>query len=134
MLFRVNPLAPEPIFEQITFQVKGAVSRGELVAGSRLPSVRELAKELSINPNTVVRAYDALEKDGVIARRQGRGCFVTGQTSALNGVERRRQLTGLLERAVTEAYHLGFDADVVRASLEKALKKVRFPKDPRSRA
>lgn len=127
MLIRIDPLSQEPIFEQISFQVKGAVCRGELDEGDKLPSVRELARELSVNPNTVVRAYDGLERDGVIARRQGTGCFVTGRTSALNGTARRKQLVGLLERAVTEAFHLGFDAGEVREALEKGLRRVRFP-------
>ena len=81
MLLRIQPLSPEPIFEQVVFQVKAAVARGELVAGDRLPSVRELARDLAINPNTVARAYEALEAQGVVVRRQGSGCFVTGETS-----------------------------------------------------
>jgi GntR family transcriptional regulator len=131
VLIRIEPLSQDPIFEQISFQVKGAVSRGELEAGDKLPSVRELARELSVNPNTVVRAYDGLERDGVIARRQGTGCFITGRTSALNGTARRKQLVQLLGRAVTEAYHLGFDADEVREALEKGLRQVRFPETRR---
>lgn len=109
----------------------GAVSRGELEEGDKLPSVRELARELSVNPNTVVRAYDGLERDGVIARRQGTGCFVTGRTSELNGTAGRKQLVQLLERAVTEAYRLGFDAEEVRGELEKGLQQVRFPEKRR---
>ena len=131
MLIRINPLDEAPIFEQIRFQVKGAVARGEVDAGDRLPSVRELARELSINPNTVVRAYESLEHDGVVARRQGAGCFVTGRTSTLHDDERRRRLEVRLERAVTDAFHLGFSAGEIREALEKALKSVRFPRGRR---
>ncbi|MBM4321831.1 MAG: GntR family transcriptional regulator, partial [Deltaproteobacteria bacterium] len=66
MLIKIDPQSAEPIFEQIVFQVKGSVARGELLQGDRLPSVRELAKELSVNPNTVIRAYEALEKSGAV--------------------------------------------------------------------
>jgi len=127
VLIRVDTQSPDPIYEQIVLQVKGSVARGELREGDRLPSVRELAREISLNPNTVIRAYEALERDGIILRRQGAGCFVTGRTSALNRGERSRQLSGLLKRSVTEAFHLGFTADEVREALERELKAVRFP-------
>lgn len=129
MLFRVDPLAPEPIFEQLVFQVKGAVARGEILTGEKLPSVRELAREAAINPNTVVRAYEALERDGVIVRRQGAGCFVTGRTSDLRDEAKERQLESLAERTVTEAYHLGFKAQDVRKAFERALDHVHFPRE-----
>lgn len=121
MIVRVDLSSPEPLFEQIAFAVKEAVARGELAQGEKLPSVRELAQELSINPNTVVRAYEALERDGVVTRRQGAGCFVTGRGSVLNGRERRRQLTELAQRTVTEGYHLGFTPEEIKGAVEDAL-------------
>lgn len=127
MLLRIQPLSPEPIFEQVVFQVKSAVARGEIAAGDKLPSVRELAKELVINPNTVARAYETLEAQGVVVRRQGSGCFVTGETSGLRTGERKKKLDDLVHRAVTEAFHLGADADEVRASLEKHLRRHAIP-------
>jgi len=122
MLLRIDPLAAEPLFEQIAFQVKLAVARGELEASDRIPSVRELAKTLAINPNTVARAYDVLEHQGVIVRRQGSGCFITGETSALELAQRKKRLDELIQRAITEAHHLGFDKDHLRAALERRLK------------
>jgi GntR family transcriptional regulator len=127
MLFTLDPHSPEPIFEQIAFAVKEAVARGALAPGAQLPSVRELAQELSVNPNTVVRAYELLTRDGVVVRRQGAGCFVTGKPSVLSGKARRRQLEEMVQRTVTEAFHLGFEADEVRAEVESALGAVRFP-------
>jgi GntR family transcriptional regulator len=106
MLLRIDPRSSDPIFEQVVFQVKALIARGELGEGDRLPSVRELAKELTINPNTVSRAYEALEGQGVIVRRQGAGCFVTGNTSALKTEERKRKLEELVQRLVIEAHHL----------------------------
>lgn len=132
MLFRIDPQSAEPIFEQIIYQVKDGVARGELNEGDKLPSVRELAKEVSVNPNTVIRSYDVLEGEGVIVRRQGAGCFVTGMTSRLSEDERRKRLDGLTRRAVTEAFHLGFDAADIRGSLERGLEVVRFESNRRS--
>jgi GntR family transcriptional regulator len=125
MFVRVNLESPEPLFEQIAFAVKEQVARGELAPGDKLPSVRELAQELSINPNTVVRAYEALERDGVLTRRQGAGCFITGRASSLNGRERRKQLGDLVQRTVTQGYHLGFSADEIREAVEESLARLR---------
>jgi GntR family transcriptional regulator len=122
MLLRLDPLSAEPIFEQVVFQVKAQIARGTLRPSDRLPSVRELAKELAINPNTVARAYQALESQDVIVRKQGSGCFVTGNTSALKLESRKKQLDQLIHRTVTEAFHLGFGADELRSALEKRLR------------
>jgi len=128
MLLSLDPQSPEPIFEQLSFQVKGAVARGEIQAGAQLPSVRELAKELAINPNTVARAYDSLESQGVIVRRQGSGCFIAERAQTLADVERVRRLDAVVERVATEAFHLGFNAEELRASVERHLKRLRFPR------
>lgn len=134
MLFHVDPLAAEPIFEQIAFQVKGAVARGEMKPGDRLPSVRDLARTLAVNPNTVVKAYDVLTAEGVIVRRQGAGCFVTGAETTLGDAAREKRLAALVERTVTEAYHLGYGPAEVKEALTRALKEVRFPKNARGRS
>jgi GntR family transcriptional regulator len=122
MFMRIEPASSQPLFEQITFGVKGAVASGALPVGARLPSVRELARELTINPNTVAKAYAELEAQGVIVRRQGSGCFVAERASALSERERRRRLSELIDRLVVEAYHLGHDPEDVRAALEARLK------------
>jgi GntR family transcriptional regulator len=126
MLLNIDLHSSEPIFEQIAFAVKEAVARGDLASGAQLPSVRELAHDLSVNPNTVVRAYELLTREGVVVRRQGAGCFITGRPSALSGKQRRRQLQDLVQRMVTEAFHLGFDAEDVQKAVDQSLSSVRF--------
>ena len=133
MTIAIDPQSAEPIFEQIVFQVKGAVARGELRPGDKLPSVRELARSASVNPNTVSRSYELLERDGVIVRRQGAGCFI--KQAADNGLlqrERRRQLAERMQRVVTEGYHLGCTADDIRAALDRALADLDFDQGPAS--
>ena len=127
MLLRLDLHSEEPLFEQIAYAVKQAVARGDLLEGARLPSVRELARDLSINPNTVVHAYELLARDGVVVRRQGAGCFVSGAATALASPERRRALDDLIDRAATEAFHLGFSAEEIRKALEAKLRTVQFP-------
>ncbi len=129
MLIRLDPRSAEPIFEQIVFAVKAALARGTASPGEKLPSVRELARDLAINPNTVVRAYEQLERDGVVVRRQGSGCFLTDRGSELGLAQRRRQLQDLLRRAATDAFHLGFTAEDVRAAMEQSLDQVQFDKN-----
>lgn len=126
-LWRIDPHSERPIFEQIAYAVKQATARGDLKPGDRLPSVRDLARDLAVNPNTVVHAYELLSRDGIVARRQGAGCFVTGKANGLASPERRRLLDELMGRAVTEAFHLGFDAADVRRALDAHLKDVSFP-------
>ncbi len=124
---RIDPRSEEPIFEQIAYAVKQAVARGDLASGDRLPSVRELARDLTVNPNTVVRAYELLAHDGVVTRRQGAGCFVSGASSVVARTERRRLLDELVDRTVTEAFHLGFGPDEIRRALDHKLDAVQFP-------
>ncbi|MCK5943040.1 MAG: GntR family transcriptional regulator [Planctomycetes bacterium] len=128
MIIRIDPTSPEPLFEQVVFAVKASVAKGSAQAGEKLPSVRELARELAINPNTVVRAYEALERDGVIVRRQGAGCFLTGRGagSELATAERRRQLRESLRRAATEAVLLGFSPDEIEQELRRCLNGLNF--------
>ncbi len=127
MLIRVDPRSAEPIFEQIVFQVKGAVARGEATAGDKLPSVRSLAREIAVNPNTVVRAYEHLERDGLVVRRQGAGCFISEPVEPPAEV-RGEQLDALMERTVTEAFHLGASPREIRAALARALAALEFTK------
>ena len=126
MLIRIDPQSSEPLFEQVVFAVKTAVAKGTAAPGERLPSVRELARELAINPNTLVRAYEVLEHDGVIVRRQGAGCFLSDRGSDLAMAERRKQLLDLVRRAVTEAFHLGFRPDDVKRAMTQCLDEVQF--------
>ncbi len=76
MWLDVNPSSGVPLYVQIVDQIREAVARGVLSPGERLPSVRDLAHQLTINPNTAARAYQELEKKGVVVTRQGRGTFV----------------------------------------------------------
>src|SRR5690348_11818979 len=81
-----------PIYRQIIDQVRGGVARGALGAGDQLPTVRQLAVDLAINPNTVVRAYRELELGGLVETHQGTGTFISAQKPRGSDAERSRQL------------------------------------------
>ena len=129
MLLRIDPAASAPLFEQLVQGVKEAVAGGQLAVGDKLPSVRELARELAINPNTVARAYERLEAEDVIVRRQGAGCFVKQRSSSLTARERKRRLADAMRRLVTDAFHTGASADEITAALAAELDRLDFPED-----
>jgi len=97
-----------PFYRQIIEQLKYAISRGELSTGDRLPTVRQLAVDLSINPNTVVRAYRQLEIEGVLETQQGSGTFVGTQVPEIDELERQRMLDQILTDMIARASSYGF--------------------------
>jgi GntR family transcriptional regulator len=113
-----------PIFRQIVQQIKTAVAMGRLQPEDPLPSVRQLAVELAVNPNTVAHAYLDLEVEGVIYKRQGAGTFVSTQGVRVSKNERRRVLGELMEKALVEGVNLGLDVEELRESFERALEKI----------
>src|ERR1700682_2212538 len=108
--FSLDARSGVPVYRQIIDQVLGGISAGSLKAGDQLPTVRQLAVDLAINPNTVVRAYRELEIREVLATQQGTGTFITDKKAEKNEIERRRrvaQLSGeLLARAGAEGITL----------------------------
>ena len=124
MFISVDPASDVPIFRQIVQQIKTAVAMGRLQPEDPLPSVRQLAVELAVNPNTVARAYLDLEIEGVIHKRQGAGTFVSSQGVRVSKNERRRVLTELMEKAVVEGVNLGLDERELRETFERVLEKI----------
>lgn len=109
MWLHLDPASGTPIYRQIADQVRQAVASGVLRTGDRLPSVREMAVDLAINPNTVAKAYQELEREGVIETPRGRGSFVADRDQGLAEAERLRQFGEAVDRLVAEAYRLRID-------------------------
>jgi len=115
----VDITSPLPIYAQIMEQIRKAIAAGQLAPGEQLPTVRQLAVELRMNPNTVSRVSRELERLGLIATRQGRGTFVAAQQPRVSDKERRGELRKLVRSAVCEAAVLGFTpSDLAKAVLE----------------
>ena len=115
MTVRVRPESPVPIYEQIASQIIFAVAGGDLVGGDLVPSVRDLAAQLVVNPNTVARAYQELERAGVIETRRGLGMAVaTGAAKAC--LDRRKAIVrDRVKEALREAASAGLEpADVCK--------------------
>src|SRR6185436_1711822 len=127
MEFQVDPSTRLPIYRQLMDQVRLAVARGRLKPGSRLPSVRELSRELVINPNTVARVYTELEREGVLNTRPGLGVFVAQPRNELTKRARKDRLTALVDQLLTEAVHLGISAEEALALVSERMARFQFP-------
>jgi GntR family transcriptional regulator len=108
LAFRLDLHSGVPVYRQIIDQVLGGMAAGTLSAGDQLPTVRQVAVDLAINPNTVQRAYRELEIRGVLETQQGTGTFISQQKVKRDEVERRRQLSQLVSELVSRAGAAGF--------------------------
>src|ERR1019366_198348 len=106
---RLDSHSGVPVYRQIIDRVLGGIAAGTLTAGQQLPTVRQVAVDLSINPNTVVRAYRELEIRGVLETQQGTGTFISQQKVKRDDVERQRQLSQLVGEFVSRAGAAGFN-------------------------
>jgi GntR family transcriptional regulator len=106
-----------PFYRQIIDQVKSAIATGAVEPGDRLPTVRQLAVDLSINPNTVSRAYTELELTGLVEPQMGSGTFVGQRVVERDDVERRRLLDQLSQEFLSKASTHGFNLDDILDNL-----------------
>lgn len=109
MRIRISLQDGVPIYLQIASQIKYLVASGSLMPGDQLPSVRKLAEDLVINPNTVARAYRELENEGVLVTRRGTGVYVSDTGSPLAKKEQKRILSERIDMLLAEAEHLNVD-------------------------
>ena len=107
-----------PVYRQIIDQVTGGIAAGALAPGDQLPTVRQLAVDLSINPNTVIRAYRELEIRGVLETEQGTGTFISNQKMRLDEAERQRSLNQLIGDFMARAGSAGFTAEELIEQLQ----------------
>lgn len=114
MDYQIDVTSRVPIYRQLADQIRGAVARGRLSANERLPSVRDLSRQLVINPNTVAKVYTELEREGLLLTRPGLGVFVAQSGTELTRKVRRERITGLIDEVFTEAVLLEFSADDVQ--------------------
>lgn len=112
-----------PFYRQVIDQVKAAIATGSIEPGDRLPTVRQLAVDLSINPNTVSRAYTELELTGLVETQMGSGTFVGNRPVENDDVERRRMLDQICQEFLSRASTHGFNLDHILENLEQRRKR-----------
>ena len=106
--FRLDAHSGVPVYRQMIDQVLAAIATDRLRAGDQLPTVRQVAVDLAINPNTVMRAYREMEIRGILDTQQGAGTFIAEQQKAASSEERSRQLTQIAGEFVARAGSMGF--------------------------
>lgn len=124
MIFRIDADDGLAIYDQIVRQIKYAVASGTLAPGAWIPSVRELARQLTVNPNTIQRAYQQLQADGVLEPVRGRGLAVCRTARRGCVAERQALVLERLEQVVAEALRGGVSADELRALFERSVRSV----------
>jgi len=117
--FLIDPKSGVPFYRQIIEQVKFGMARGDLQPGDRLPTVRQLAVDLSVNPNTVIRAYRELEIEGMLDTQQGSGTFVSDRQPDIDELEQKRMLDQILTDMLARASAYGFSLDDVLDGLRQ---------------
>ncbi len=122
--FDIDPRRGVPVYRQLMDQIKYYVASGTLKAGDQLPSIRELAKSLHVNPATVVKAYGELEHEGAIEMQHGKGVFVTAGGSRMTRSEKERAVRELARHLAVEASQMGIDAEDVLRILREELRRI----------
>lgn len=120
-MFLVNPKSKQPIYEQLVEQLRRQLTLGGMEAGAAMPSVRQLASELGINPNTIQKAYRRMEEEGMIESVPGRGSFVTENLAMIVDKQRREQLSKA-ETTIRTCKEMGLSKDDILILVENAYK------------
>ncbi|MBN2384006.1 GntR family transcriptional regulator [bacterium] len=119
MLIKIDPKSGVPMYLQIMEQVRYAVATETIGQGEVMPSIRQLALELRINPNTVARAYRDLEREGILETRQGQGTVVAAASPKLVRQERYRIMREMLSTVLARAHNLGMNAGDIIELIEE---------------
>ncbi|MBF1051904.1 MAG: GntR family transcriptional regulator, partial [Peptostreptococcaceae bacterium] len=110
-MIQVDVRSRVPIYEQIVNSFKEMTVSGVLLPDEKIPSVRELAKEMTINPNTIQKAYQELERQGIIYMKRGQGTFINPNIKAKNREEKMEQLKEEIKKIIVESMYLGITKD-----------------------
>ncbi len=120
---QISPGSNEPIYAQIVSQVSRAICTGELSTGEKLPAVRTLAAELVINPNTVARAYNVLDQQGLVSAKTGSGTFVADPKLRDKDAAQINIVAERMDNIITQGLNIGLKPDQIREMFETRLKK-----------
>jgi len=123
MLLRIEPTSSSPIYRQIADQIRDQVVSGQLKAGSQLPSVRQLAEELAVNQNTILKVYNELCREGLLKMERGSGTFVADVGPTRKADECRQIISHLLGQAVEKGRNMNIDLTTLETILRDEYQK-----------
>lgn len=126
MQIQINSASNRPVYQQIIDHIKRDIALNRLKNGEKLPTVRQLAAQLAINPNTIAKAYRQLEQDGIIVTRPGAGAFITETNSSLSLSVRKKIICEDIERIIVEAVHMQIDKPILEQWFAERVEKFKF--------
>jgi len=127
MQFHIDNTSDRPVYQQIMYQIKRDIALGRLIKNEKLPTVRQLAGQIAINPNTIAKAYRQLEQEGIIVTKAGAGAFVANLDSNLSRSVRKKLITEELELIAVDAYHMQIDGQTLLEWFNNAVVKFNLP-------
>jgi GntR family transcriptional regulator len=130
-MFTIDPRDPMPVWKQIEDGIRRLVATGALRAGGPVPSVRELARDLRVNPMTVSRAYQRLSEEGLLEARRGEGTFVASDTPQVSRAEKARTLEAAAGRFASVAVTVGATVTEATRAVSAAWQALRTPGEGR---
>ncbi len=127
MQIRIDNASDRPVYQQIIDQVKRDIALGRIIKNEKLPTVRQLAGQIAINPNTIAKAYRQLEQQGIIVTKAGAGAFVANLDSNLSRSVRKKLISEELERIAVDAYHMQIEGQTLLEWFNSAVAKFNLP-------
>ncbi|MBW7991689.1 MAG: GntR family transcriptional regulator [Planctomycetes bacterium] len=127
MQIRIDNASGRPVYQQIIDHVKRDIALGRIIKNEKLPTVRQLAGQIAINPNTIAKAYRQLEQQGIIVTKAGAGAFVANLDSNLSRSVRKRLISDELERIAVDAYHMQIESQTLLEWFNSAAAKFNLP-------
>jgi len=127
MQIRIDNASDRPVYQQIIDQVKRDIALGRIIKNEKLPTVRQLAGQIAINPNTIAKAYRQLEQQGIIVTKAGAGAFVANLDSNLSRSVRKKLISDELERIAVDAYHMQIESQTLLEWFNSAVAKFNLP-------
>lgn len=121
MRFHIDPDSGVPVYLQISQAIRRSIALGSLRGGEQVPSVREVAEMLTVNPNTVAKSYRLLEREGIVVTRKGIGTFVADGDVSITSQERKAVIVEKLDRVLVEAGHLRLKKNQVEEIFQERL-------------
>ncbi len=127
MQIRIDNASDRPVYQQIIDHVKRDIALGRIIKNEKLPTVRQLAGQIAINPNTIAKAYRQLEQQGIIVTKAGAGAFVANLDSNLSRSVRKKLISEELERIAVDAFHMQIESQTLLEWFNIAVAKFNLP-------
>lgn len=123
-MINIDPRSSQPIYEQISAQVKENIMKGIMMPGDQLPSIRQLASMILANPNTISKAYQELERMGVIETIRGKGTFIRTDYKAKRDDEKMNEIKLALKKIIVEMHYMGLSKEEMNLEVEEIYKEL----------